>query len=180
MTTTSRVQHISNGLCSYALRPAQGVLRIRYRSPRCVKSPQFAKLTTLGLSSRASRCDVVKSSKSVQTCEVWAQRLRAFGSNSDSQLKAATALVFGVALVLPDAAHAFSIHQEPDNALSFPTWVIHISSVIEWIVAMALVWRYAEVTGEVKMCSSLLHPLLSCTSSKLSRCILDLLVPCDA
>lgn len=166
MTTTTRVQHIS-----YALRPAQGVLRVRYRSPRCstagqlLKSPQ---LTTLGLSSRASRCDVVKSSKSLQTWEVWARRLRAFGSNSDSQLKAATALVFGVALVLPDAAHAFSIHQEPDNALSFPTWVIHISSVIEWIVAMALVWRYAEVTGEVKMCSSLLHPLLSCTSSKLS------------
>ena len=44
---------------------------------------------------------------------------------------------------------ALTIHQEPDNALSFPTWVIHISSVIEWGIAMALVWKYAEVSGVV-------------------------------
>ena len=44
-------------------------------------------------------------------------------------------------------ALAFTIRQEPDNALSFPTWVIHISSVLEWTIAMALVWKYAEVTG---------------------------------
>ena len=46
-----------------------------------------------------------------------------------------------------DPAVAFTIRQEPDNALSFPTWVIHISSVLEWAIAMALVWKYAEVTG---------------------------------
>jgi hypothetical protein len=33
------------------------------------------------------------------------------------------------------------------NALSIPTWVIHTSSVLEWIIAIVLVWRYAEVTG---------------------------------
>jgi hypothetical protein len=33
------------------------------------------------------------------------------------------------------------------NALSIPTWIIHVSSVIEWIVAIALVWKYGEVTG---------------------------------
>ena len=32
------------------------------------------------------------------------------------------------------------------NALSIPTWIIHVSSVIEWIVAIALVWKYGEVT----------------------------------
>jgi hypothetical protein len=32
------------------------------------------------------------------------------------------------------------------NALSIPTWVIHISSVIEWIAAIWLIWRYAAVT----------------------------------
>lgn len=47
-------------------------------------------------------------------------------------------------------ALAFTIRQEPDNALSFPTWVIHISSVLEWTIAMALVWKYAEVTGNAK------------------------------
>jgi hypothetical protein len=33
------------------------------------------------------------------------------------------------------------------NALSIPTWIIHVSSVIEWIAAIALVWKYGEVTG---------------------------------
>jgi hypothetical protein len=31
------------------------------------------------------------------------------------------------------------------NALSIPTWIIHISSVIEWIVAIFMIWRFAEV-----------------------------------
>ena len=39
------------------------------------------------------------------------------------------------------------LRDEPANALSLPTWAIHVSSVAEWIVAMSLVWRYAEVTG---------------------------------
>lgn len=34
------------------------------------------------------------------------------------------------------------------NALSIPTWIIHVSSVIEWIAAIALVWKYGEVTGD--------------------------------
>jgi hypothetical protein len=33
------------------------------------------------------------------------------------------------------------------HALSIPTWIIHVSSVIEWIAAIALVWKYGEVTG---------------------------------
>ncbi|GAB2274075.1 hypothetical protein Dimus_008845 [Dionaea muscipula] len=36
---------------------------------------------------------------------------------------------------------------EPSNALSLPTWAIHISSVAEWVTAMALVWRYGERPG---------------------------------
>ncbi|NDJ16095.1 DUF2499 domain-containing protein [Myxacorys almedinensis] len=34
------------------------------------------------------------------------------------------------------------------HALSIPTWVIHVSSVIEWIAAIVLIWRYAEVSGD--------------------------------
>jgi hypothetical protein len=34
------------------------------------------------------------------------------------------------------------------NALSIPTWIVHTSSVIEWIVAIWLVWTYGEVTGD--------------------------------
>ena len=31
------------------------------------------------------------------------------------------------------------------HALSLPTWFIHIASVVEWIAAIFLVWRYAAV-----------------------------------
>lgn len=34
------------------------------------------------------------------------------------------------------------------HALSIPTWIVHISSVIEWMLAIWLVWRYGEITGE--------------------------------
>ncbi|XP_071919466.1 uncharacterized protein [Coffea arabica] len=36
---------------------------------------------------------------------------------------------------------------EPSNALSLPTWAVHVSSVVEWITAMALVWQYGEKSG---------------------------------
>lgn len=36
---------------------------------------------------------------------------------------------------------------EPKNALSLPTWVIHVASVAEWVTAMALVWRYGDTPG---------------------------------
>lgn len=42
-----------------------------------------------------------------------------------------------------------SIHHSKLNsmhALSIPTWVIHVSSVIEWVAAIWLIWRYAEVS----------------------------------
>ena len=32
---------------------------------------------------------------------------------------------------------------EPLNALSIPTWIIHTSSLVEWLVAMGLAWRCA-------------------------------------
>ena len=34
------------------------------------------------------------------------------------------------------------------NALSIPTWIIHISSVTEWLAAIWLIWRYAEIIGD--------------------------------
>ena len=34
------------------------------------------------------------------------------------------------------------------NALSIPTWIIHVSSVIEWIAAISLVWQYGEITQD--------------------------------
>jgi chromate transport protein ChrA len=33
------------------------------------------------------------------------------------------------------------------HVLSIPTWIIHVSSVIEWIAAIWLIWTYSEVSG---------------------------------
>ena len=35
----------------------------------------------------------------------------------------------------------------PPNALSVPTWGVHVFSLVEWLVAMGLVWSYAETSG---------------------------------
>lgn len=32
------------------------------------------------------------------------------------------------------------------HALSIPTWIIHISSVVEWIAAIWLIWTYGDVS----------------------------------
>ncbi|MEO1149055.1 MAG: DUF2499 domain-containing protein [Cyanobacteria bacterium J06638_22] len=32
------------------------------------------------------------------------------------------------------------------HVLSVPTWIIHISSVVEWILAIWLIWIYSEVS----------------------------------
>lgn len=41
-----------------------------------------------------------------------------------------------------------TLHAEPTNALSFPTWIIHVSSLLEWLAAMGLVWNYSYLTGD--------------------------------
>ncbi len=32
------------------------------------------------------------------------------------------------------------------HALSIPTWIIHVSSVLEWMIAIWLIWTYSEVS----------------------------------
>lgn len=32
------------------------------------------------------------------------------------------------------------------HALSLPTWMVHITSVVEWMVAIWLIWIYAQVS----------------------------------
>ncbi|CAN6579301.1 unnamed protein product [Malus baccata var. baccata] len=59
--------------------------------------------------------------------------------------------VLGVGLTLafvgPASASELLPLNEPSNALSLPTWAIHVSSVVEWVTAMALVWQYGEKSG---------------------------------
>jgi len=44
----------------------------------------------------------------------------------------------------------FVMHSEPENALSIPTWVIHFSSVFEFLFAMETIWIFAEATDNPK------------------------------
>jgi hypothetical protein len=38
------------------------------------------------------------------------------------------------------------------TALSIPTWIVHTSSVIEWITAIWLIWSYGEITRDRAWC----------------------------
>jgi hypothetical protein len=56
------------------------------------------------------------------------------------------------------------------HALSIPTWIIHISSVIEWIVAIGAIWIYAEKIDNLAwrnlswgMLPSLVSAMCACT-----------------
>ncbi|CAN0015282.1 unnamed protein product, partial [Heterosigma akashiwo] len=51
---------------------------------------------------------------------------------------ATAAFTFGAAPALAGLGLA-PPHPEPANALSFPTWLIHVSSLVEWLASMALV-----------------------------------------
>ena len=53
-------------------------------------------------------------------------------------------LAIPIMLVL--AALSF-LHPEPTNALSIPTWMVHSSSLLEWLLAMKLIWEHAETSG---------------------------------
>lgn len=56
------------------------------------------------------------------------------------------------------------------HALSIPTWIIHISSVIEWIAAIWLIWTYGELTQNrawralsIGMLPALISAMCACT-----------------
>lgn len=56
------------------------------------------------------------------------------------------------------------------HTLSIPTWIVHVSSVIEWIVAIWFIWRYGEVTKDSSwywlaygMLPALISAMCACT-----------------
>jgi Protein of unknown function (DUF2499) len=48
------------------------------------------------------------------------------------------------------------------HALSLPTWIIHISSVVEWVAAIWLIWIYSSVAANPswRVLSIAMMPLL--------------------
>ncbi|WP_019502955.1 DUF2499 domain-containing protein [Pseudanabaena sp. PCC 6802] len=56
------------------------------------------------------------------------------------------------------------------NALSLPTWIIHISSVLEWTLAIWLIWIYAKLSQNlawrglaIAMFPALVSAMCACT-----------------
>ncbi|MEO1402959.1 MAG: DUF2499 domain-containing protein [Cyanobacteria bacterium J06635_1] len=56
------------------------------------------------------------------------------------------------------------------HALSIPTWIVHVSSVVEWIVAIWFIWQYAELSQRLAwrtlsfgMLPALISAMCACT-----------------
>jgi Protein of unknown function (DUF2499) len=56
------------------------------------------------------------------------------------------------------------------QALSIPTWIIHISSVLEWVAAIWLIWQFADTpayrawkTLSFAMLPALVSAMCACT-----------------
>lgn len=56
------------------------------------------------------------------------------------------------------------------NALSVPTWIIHISSVLEWVAAIWFIWQFAEIKNHqawrwlsLGMLPALISAMCACT-----------------
>jgi hypothetical protein len=62
---------------------------------------------------------------------------------------------------------------EPANALSLPTWVIHVSSLVEWLIAMGLAWEYAEVVKRPAW-KGLTWGMVPCHASGIAACTFHL------
>jgi len=71
---------------------------------------------------------------------------------------------------LPEGLWTLGFFAEPANALSLPTWVIHVSSLLEWLVAMGLVWRIGVVSGNPKW-KGLTWAMIPSHSSGVCACV---------
>ena len=62
-----------------------------------------------------------------------------------------------------------SPHVQPENALTITCWIIHITSLIEFLVAMGFCWRYAEIIQNPKW-KGLTWGLIPLHSSGITAC----------
>lgn len=76
-------------------------------------------------------------------------------------------------LDLPAGAVTWGTHSEPENALTVACWIIHVSSLVEFLVAMGFAWRWADVTGNARW-KGLTWGLLPLHSSGITACVYHL------
>ena len=65
-------------------------------------------------------------------------------------LKAQGSVAIVVGAVYAAAILLVACHPDPINSLSIPTWVVHSSSLLEWLYAMKLAWEHAAFSGNPK------------------------------
>ena len=70
---------------------------------------------------------------------------------------------------LPFSLEGLGAFPEPDNALTVACWIIHVSSLVEFLVAMGFAWRWADVTGNPTW-KGLTWGLLPLHSSGITAC----------
>lgn len=78
-------------------------------------------------------------------------------------------LYLGGFLNLPFSLEFLGANAEPANALSIPCWIIHVSSLVEFLVAMGFCWRWADVVGNPTW-KGLTWGLLPLHSSGITAC----------
>jgi hypothetical protein len=77
-------------------------------------------------------------------------------------------------LPLNSMVYYFGANEEPANALSVGCWIIHVSSLFEFLVAMGFCWRWADVVDNPKW-KGLTWGLLPLHSSGITACTYHLL-----
>lgn len=80
-----------------------------------------------------------------------------------------TPYLFGF-LDVPFTFDQLGAKTEPDNALTVGTWIIHVSSLVEFLVAMGFCWRWADITNNPRW-KGLTWGLLPLHSSGITACV---------
>lgn len=74
--------------------------------------------------------------------------------------------------LMPNSKHLFTLYPSflPMHALSIPTWIIHVSSVLEWVAAIWFIWTYGDVSKNrawwglsIAMLPALVSAMCACT-----------------
>lgn len=80
-----------------------------------------------------------------------------------------TPYLYGFLDLPHDTFDTLGPHAQPANALSVPCWIIHVSSLVEFLVAMGFCWRWADVTRQPTW-KGLTWGLLPLHSSGITAC----------
>ena len=70
-------------------------------------------------------------------------------------------------------SNILATHSEPSNALSIPTWAVHTSSLLEWLVAMKLIWEHADTSGNPRW-KGMAWAMIPSHASGLCACVFHL------